>query len=345
MKLRTKEYIGPKSATLTPSRTHNFDITWNDIFLSAVIVGRASFRDVFHYGALSLMEATYRAATMAAHLRTKATFSGTWLVPSESFRALDPSEKGAFSYHLGMVLSSIYARKELNVSWLMHLDVYTHANCPYGAPIPVHFKPSHKRPDFIGETQIGEWCVIEAKGRSRSVPNDVKIDARGKSQLLLNINGTAPTHMYALCVGMNNKQDALSVDWIDPPTPDPDGFSLKLEEDLSPLAHYETVFNILMASKRDTKDGIHWVKILGDDVSIGLSADVFDAIKPYFHRRPRDRDDGWFEPHWNRMQVKTSPRDSLKDPRLLDRLTWDDAWSGIHVHVSNDLIQRLTIKK
>ena len=125
-------------------RGRSFDpVTWEEIFLCAITVGRAGWRDVFHYGSDSILEMLYRYTLIIANFRE----SGCLLQASSTFHALDPSEKGAVSFFMGSTLAKLYAWQELDAFWMMHLDVYTKAN-PFCRPLPVSFNKRGVRPDL-----------------------------------------------------------------------------------------------------------------------------------------------------------------------------------------------------
>lgn len=82
-------------------------------------------------------------------------------VASDTFVNLDPSEKGAVSYFLGMAATNLVAERYFNTPWVMHYDVYKNR---YRIP-----KEKGKKPDLLGleDTADEVWHVFEAKGSSR----------------------------------------------------------------------------------------------------------------------------------------------------------------------------------
>jgi hypothetical protein len=92
-----------------------------DLLWAAVTVGRGNFRDVLAHGLHSQYEMIYRVSMVLANL---IYVDSRQLAKSSAFHHLDPSEKGAFTYFLGMTMSKLFASKLLHVPWLLHLEVY-----------------------------------------------------------------------------------------------------------------------------------------------------------------------------------------------------------------------------
>ena len=91
-----------------------------ELVRSAVSVGRASWRHVFQFGISSIFEIGYRGCLIYANLKQ----DGPHLLRSDAYVALDPSEKSAVSYFLGLTSAKLMSERYLEVPWLMHLDVY-----------------------------------------------------------------------------------------------------------------------------------------------------------------------------------------------------------------------------
>ena len=94
MNLLTKNFSENRAGDIVSS-SHSFDpVTWEEIFLCAITVGRAGWRDVFHFGPDSILEMVYRYTIVLANFRE----SRALLHASSAFHTLDPSEKGAVSF-------------------------------------------------------------------------------------------------------------------------------------------------------------------------------------------------------------------------------------------------------
>lgn len=127
---------------------------------------------------------------------------------SAAFKALDPTEKGAIGYFLGMTLCTVFSTRLLRTPWLLHLDVYK-------STIAIS-NPGRSRPDLFGQ-QIGtgNWLSFETKGRaSKPSANDLA-KAKAQALRLVSIGGVPCTlHVGAFTYFHN---DTLNFHWIDPP--------------------------------------------------------------------------------------------------------------------------------
>jgi hypothetical protein len=99
-----------------------------------------------------------------------------------AFKALDPTEKGAVSYFLGMAVCKLFASRVLDTPWLLHLDVF-------GNQLSAATKSGRSRPDLIGLNTSGAWHVFESKGRSGSPSAKDKLKAKQQVQRLVTVNG------------------------------------------------------------------------------------------------------------------------------------------------------------
>ena len=124
----------PASYGALLSGTNSLNFGWPELLWAAISVGRGELLHLLRHGAFSEFEMAYRAAILFANLRE--TGSGD-LERSAAYRGLDPSEKGAISYFMGLTVAKLFADRLLNVPWLMHLDVYRKKLSPiHGAAKP-----------------------------------------------------------------------------------------------------------------------------------------------------------------------------------------------------------------
>jgi len=86
--------------------------SWARIVHSAATVGRANTAHVMQHGGYSWLELVYRVTMVLANL--KEATSGQ-LVSTAAYRTLDPSEKGAVSYFLGLTVAELLAGRRLRV--------------------------------------------------------------------------------------------------------------------------------------------------------------------------------------------------------------------------------------
>jgi hypothetical protein len=129
-----------------------------------------------------LLELGWRTALTAASL-TEDPATGRWAMTS-GYRRLDPSEKRAVSYFLGMTQAKVTCEQLLRAPHLIHLDAY----------LALIGKPSRaSRPDLIGLNLPRLDCAIavEAKGRSRSRTDEVTDAAKQQAQSLPGVLSTS----------------------------------------------------------------------------------------------------------------------------------------------------------
>lgn len=192
-----------------PSRTHAVSgylpIKWNDLLWAALTVGRPNRAYVFAHGNASLYEGLYRLSLVKMALEKK-PYSVS-LQRTDAFQSLDPTEKGAVNYFLGMTICKLFASTLLNTPWLLHLDVFRKQLNP-------DLLRGRSRPDLVGQDHKGRWHAFECKGRS-SVPNEQdKQKAKTQALRLVRVNSAN----CSLHVGSISyfRQDAMEFHWRDP---------------------------------------------------------------------------------------------------------------------------------
>ncbi|MBO9461698.1 hypothetical protein [Labrenzia sp. R5_0] len=196
------------------------EYSWSDLLWATLSVGRRSLLDIFAFGGASLMEIIWRCAIIRSKIETQPYYvkgirRGYDFCYNKSFQWLDGSEKGAITYFLGLALAKLAAERQLNVPWLWHLDIYTKVNNPYGPPNKITYAGgTNSRPDLIGLSKTGDWLVCEAKGRSNSVTNKLRIKAKEQTRQISVVNGMPPNWRYASIARFSGK--ILAHEWIDP---------------------------------------------------------------------------------------------------------------------------------
>ncbi len=133
----------------------------------------------------------------------------TRLRRTSAFKGLDPTEKGAISYFLGMTFCKVFSSRLLQTPWLLHLDVFgsTVATSALG----------RSRPDLFGQqSRTRDWLAFETKGRvSKPSPAD-RAKAKHQATRLVSVDGSAcALHVGTFTFFVN---DVLNFHWIDPPT-------------------------------------------------------------------------------------------------------------------------------
>lgn len=135
-----------------PNGHASIDVTWDDLLWAAVTVGRPSRNYVFQHGLSSEYEALFRWSMMRMALEQTSPTASRFRRTS-AFKTLDPSEKGAVSYFLGMTLCKLFADKLINTPWLLHLDIFR----PQLNPVLT----GRSRPDLVGQSASGDWSAFE----------------------------------------------------------------------------------------------------------------------------------------------------------------------------------------
>lgn len=185
---------------------------WNDLLWAALTVGRPSRNSLFHAGEHSYFEALFRMSMVRMMLRTSDTHaSDRKLYFTEAFRTLDPSEKGAINYFLGMTICKLFADRYLATPWLLHLDVF-------GDQLAAVLS-EQRRPDLVAQRWDGEWIAFECKGRSAFPNRRTRDSAKLQAQRLVSIQGRAP--VLSVAAGTFFRQESLRFNWRDPkPAPE-----------------------------------------------------------------------------------------------------------------------------
>ena len=117
----------------------NLSTSWDDLLWAALTVGRPNTAYVFRHGDASLYEALFRLSLIRMAVEQDCVGE---LNRTTAFAALDPTEKGAVSYFLGMAVCKLFAAKLLHAPWLLHLDVFRDSLNP--------LLLGRSRPDLVG---------------------------------------------------------------------------------------------------------------------------------------------------------------------------------------------------
>ena len=191
----------------TPNGSANLPVSWAELLWAALTIGRPSVHHVFHHGTPSLHEAIFRLSLVRMALDQSGA-QASRLRRSAAFKALDPTEKGAISYFLGMALCKVFATRLLRTPWLLHLDVYK-------STIPIS-NLGRSRPDLFGQ-QIGtgNWFSFETKGRASKPSASDLAKAKSQALRLVSIGGAPCTLHVGTFTYFQN--DTLKFHWIDPP--------------------------------------------------------------------------------------------------------------------------------
>ncbi|HEX7855244.1 MAG TPA: hypothetical protein VF503_16275 [Sphingobium sp.] len=183
-------------------------VTWDEILWAALTIGRPSVHHVFAHGAASFHEAIFRLSLVRMALEQYGP-TATRLRRTSAYKNLDPTEKGAISYFLGMTFCKVFSSRLLSTPWLLHLDVFK-------STIPTSVL-GRSRPDLFGQqTGSGDWLSFETKGRASKPSSADLAKAKAQAARLVSVNGSPCTlHVGSFAFFAN---DALHFHWIDPPS-------------------------------------------------------------------------------------------------------------------------------
>jgi len=177
-------------------------ISWAELIWAAISVGRAELFHIIRHGRYSIFEISYRTSILFANLCEDCNGH---LIRSSAYVGLDPSEKSAISYFLGLTMTKVFCARILTIPWLMHLDVYREILQP-------ELRNTRSRPDLIGKNNQGEWVVLESKGRTNGFDRRALQRAKEQAQQVQTISGEIPTLRIGLQVHFERGILHLEVD-------------------------------------------------------------------------------------------------------------------------------------
>ena len=225
----------------------------------------AELMHISRHGPYSAFEIVYRAAILFANLREMP--SGD-LARSAAYEGLDPSEKGAVSYFMGLTVAKLTAGRLLDVPWLMHLDVYRNElGLPAGST----------RPDLLGRNASGAWVAMEAKGRTHGLSEVTMTKAKKQVEALRSVGGEPITLGVALQAHFGGGM--LRCEMRDPEVPDEARLDLKLEGGRFVEDYYRPFREWLPSAARARTEAVQgqlfFVAELPEvDLSVGLREDL-----------------------------------------------------------------------
>lgn len=245
----------------------NFSV--QELMWSALTVGRANFIGVLQHGLYSEYELLYRASILFANLGQ----DGNNLIKSSAYEHLDPSEKSAVSYFLGLTFTKLLSERLLNIPWLLHIDVYRDQFERDGQAFG--FGSSRVRPDLIGLNDRRLWVVMEAKGRTNYMENTLLTHAKNQTRNLRRIGIDYPSLRVAVVTHFLNGR--LIIDWADPDGFNEAFFDIKTNVEEYLINYYKLIFNIL-TNNRTVDFGEYIIFTFKDiNITIGLEKKIFEA--------------------------------------------------------------------
>lgn len=242
-----------------PDGVTSLETTWDDLLWAAVTVGRPNRQYVFKHGASSAYEAIFRWSMLRMALE-QSGWGSKRLRRTTAFKTLDPTEKGAINYFLGLIICKLFAEKMLDTPWLLHLDVFR--------PALNAVLTGRSRPDLVGQsTASGAWSAYECKGRISPPDQSVKDKAKTQAQRLLAVQGVPCTlHVGAITYFHG---DVLHFYWCDPPPEKAPGIQIALEPNVW-KHYYQPSFEAAVERGARPSSPESLVDVPGVDLRIGI---------------------------------------------------------------------------
>jgi hypothetical protein len=194
-------------SNVLPSGQRQLSVTWDDLLWAAVTVGRPNTFHVFRYGQASVQEAIFRWSMVRMALQQRGPL-GQRLVRTDAFKQMDPTEKGAVNYFLGLIFCKLFASKLLDCPWTLHLDVFR-------AVLSPRLLGGRSRPDMVAQSvSWQQWHAFECKGRASMPGSADKQKAKAQAQRLVSVGGrNCALHIGAITFCRN---DTFEFFWRDP---------------------------------------------------------------------------------------------------------------------------------
>jgi hypothetical protein len=175
---------------------HSLQVRWEEMVWAAITMGKPGVAFLLSHGWHSIADMVVRSHTVYANLRHSSGF----MEKSSLYGALDPTEKGATSYFMGMLAAKILGARLLGVPWLFHLSMLD----SLGGYATL---ASNSEPDLVGLTRHREWVVAEAKGRTGGYSASAMTKAKLQTRQLRRINGQLPSLRVAVQAFFNSKME------------------------------------------------------------------------------------------------------------------------------------------
>lgn len=251
--------------------TSSLTVSWEKLIWAALTVGRPNRRYVFRHGSASVYEALFRLSLVRMSLEQSGP-RGRVLRRTEAAKSLDPTEKGAINYFLGMAVAKLFAAELLEVPWMLHLDVFR--------PDLNAVLAGRSRPDLVGQDASGRWVALECKGRVSPPQEDAKAKAKEQARRVVSIDGASPTFAIGAITYFRN--DVLQFFWRDP-KPDQiakSRFSINATDTMWDH-YYALARGLLLNTNTMARQSMVWAKVDGADIDIGMHRSVWDALREH----------------------------------------------------------------
>ncbi|KHM52695.1 hypothetical protein SAMN02745671_02566 [Anaerovibrio lipolyticus DSM 3074] len=267
--------------------TLEMDCSMADIIRGAITVGK-SCQDAQN---ISCIEKLFRISSILMTVQECEGASDSFFQASSIFNKLDPSEKGAMTYFLGMAITKLISERYFDVLWLMHVDVYHNS---YRIESNAGGKP-----DFFGriKTNCGQerWCIFESKGRTGGLDREAISRGKEQTQYLRTINGVIPCSRNVVQAYFKGKEQILRGYLVDP-VDDNKGTDIKLGlKDLFE-SYYQPFYDLIeLIGRENNKEqngslsyldklyDIVYIKPLG--IYLGLAKNIIELLLKFDEKK------------------------------------------------------------
>ncbi len=261
-------FPAPSSANLVGRNA--ITASWIDIVWSAVTAGKPGASHLLAHRWHSLADLVVRSHTIYANLRQ----NNQNVERSTLYDSLDPTEKGATSYFLGMVMAKLFAAKLFDTAWLFHVS-----QASAGGAAMSFKRGSRLQPDLIGLNRAGDWIVVEAKGRTNAFDANAIKKAKQQTSMIRTINGVRPHLQVALQAYFIN--NLLSVHIEDPSDATSDALEIKLDVNAALSRYYAVAMAMTTkAATLETVQNRKYVTRFDEDsgITIGLESSIQESV-------------------------------------------------------------------
>lgn len=212
----------------------------SELIHSAIMVGKSNIFDYMILGITGIHEIIFRVSFLNSLIKENGLHQ---LQKSVNYKTtFDPSEKGFASYYLGNVFTKLVSTKLLNVTLLLHYDLYR-LSLP-----PLHiqrFNKSKTKPDFIGRNSKNEWVLLESKGRSNTYDSTAIINGKNQLASIYSINGLKPS---LKCVVESYFTNDIVNLYIEDPEGNMHCSRIDVDLDLFESLYYRLILKVLIES-------------------------------------------------------------------------------------------------
>lgn len=176
---------------------------------------------------------------------------------------MDPSERGAVNYFLGMTFCKLFAAELLDTPWLLHFDVFK--------DVLTHTLIDRSKPDLVGMQSItAKWRAFESKGRTRRPSQVSKDNAKIQAQQLVRLEGSQCD--LEIATFSYFQANILQFYWCDPESSD----TIPIEVPSPGFAwkyYYRPTLNLILAldpNRRFLESERFYVRIPELDIEISI---------------------------------------------------------------------------